>query len=82
MNQPVNDDATRRLWVKITSPMVERDRLDIQRNRPTISVLGDIDRRSMGCFWLPSARFFVSLNEFLSIKRKHAVEPISVPDIL
>ncbi len=76
MNQPVNDEATRRLWVKITSPMVERDRLDIQRNRPTISVLGDIDRRSMGCFWLPSARFFVSLNEFLSIKRKHAVEPI------
>jgi len=76
MNQPVNDEATRRLWVKITSPMVERDSLNIQRNRPTIRGLRDLARRSKDCIWLPSARFFVSLNEFLSIKRKHAVAPI------
>ena len=81
MTQPVNDEATRKLWVKITSPVGERDRLDIQGNSKWIRVLGDIDRQSMGCFWLPSFCFFVSLYEFLSIKRKHAVEPIRMPDV-
>ena len=80
MTQPVNDEATRKLWVKITSPVGERDRLDIQGNSKWIRVLGDLTRRSMDCIWLSSFRFS-SINEFLSIKRKHAVEPIRMPDV-
>jgi hypothetical protein len=61
--------------------MGERDRLDFQRNRPTIRVLGDLDRGSIDCTWLPSFCFFVSLYEFLSIKKKYAVVPLEVSDV-
>ena len=61
--------------------MGERDRLDFQRNRPTIRVLGDLDRGSIDCTWLPSFCFFVSLYEFLSIKKKYAVVHLEVSDV-
>ncbi|MGA1109704.1 MAG: hypothetical protein ACO3TX_14255 [Pseudomonadales bacterium] len=80
MTQPVNDEATRKLWVKITSPVGERDRLDIQGNSKWIRVLGDLTRRSMDCIWLSSFRFS-SLNEILSIKKKYADVPLEVSDV-